>query len=207
MVNKKSRNPFRINGKPYKFCEIANVNWDTGFSDIITLDELIARGLDFGNGGDWCRGDGTVGKIFNIDRKKIGGKIISVQLQGYKKNVFERSIAKHVRDFYKNKPCALLCIAGQFIELDHKDGRYDEFLKMSDNVTDYQPLHKSANDAKRTHCLRCKSTNIKFDARLMGYSVPQWIGGEFYNGSCMGCFWYDPVEFNAQVSNSFKKLR
>jgi hypothetical protein len=41
----------------------------------------------------------------------------------------------------------------------------------------------------------------------MGYIVPQWIGSEIYNGSCIGCFWYDPPEFNHQISENFKKVR
>lgn len=49
--------------------------------------------------------------------------------------------------------------------------------------------------------------NIRFDAGRLGYSVSQWIGGANYNSSCVGCFWYDPAEFNAKVSESFVKIR
>jgi len=203
-----SSNRFREGSKARCFCDNANIDWLTGFSEVVNANKLEGLGLKTTNGGDWCRSDGTLGRVFNIDRKRSGVRITSVQLVGYKKNNFDITISKVIRDHYKNKPCTLLCITGngQSIELDHKDGRKDKYSN-EETVSDYQMLHKCANDAKRSHCSKCKSNGIRFDARLMGYVVPQWIGGETYNGSCIGCFWYDPPEFNHQVSESFKKVR
>jgi hypothetical protein len=204
--NKITSNPFRVGSKAHTFCEISNVDYTTGYSDIIYVDELQAFGLKTTNGGDWCRTDGTLGKKFNIDRRREKGRIISVQLVGYKKNVFDKSIASAIRDYYKNRPCTLLCITGNFVELDHKDGRKDCYSD-DETVADYQVLHKCANDAKRSHCATCKLTGIRFDAHIMGYTVSQWIGTKEYVGSCVGCFWYDPIEFNSQISHCFKKVR
>ncbi len=49
--------------------------------------------------------------------------------------------------------------------------------------------------------------NIRFDARVLGYSVAQWIGGQEYHGSCIGCYWYDPFEFNQKISVNYNKDR
>jgi len=45
----------------------------------------------------------------------------------------------------------------------------------------------------------------RFDATRLGYMTSQWVGDKEYKGSCIGCFWYDPSEFNAQVSSKFKR--
>lgn len=199
-------NPFRHGSKPYIFVSIANVDGD-GFSDVVNIDVLSKNGLRTTNGGDWCRSDGTLGSVFNIKRNLEKGRIVSVQLQGYKKNVFVRQVEKEMRDIYKNMPCVVLGVPSGYIEVDHKDGRYDAFGKLSENPDDYQPLHKCVNDAKRTHCARCKGSGIRFDAKVLGYSNPQWIGSIEYNGSCIGCYWNDPMLFNKNISKDFKKDR
>ena len=60
---------FRKGSKAYRFCEIADIDED-GFSRAVTLEEYTKIGLKTTNGGDWCRSDGTLGKIFNIRRNK-----------------------------------------------------------------------------------------------------------------------------------------
>lgn len=201
-------NPFKKGSKAWIFCEISNLDYKNGYSEIVHLETLTKHNLKTINGGDWCRSDGTLGKYFNINRIKEKARIVGVQLVGYKKNKFSNSIKKEIIDFYKNLPCRILNICGQYIEIDHKDGRKDDFgLINSQKKEDFQPLHKSANDAKRTHCSICKNTDKRFDATRLGYTVSQWIGPKEYNGNCVGCFWYDPSEFNAQVSSKFKKLK
>jgi hypothetical protein len=200
-------NPYKKGSKPYRFLEICNLDYSNGFSSLVGLEELEQAGLSTSNGGDWCRSDGTLGKYFNIDRIKEKGKIVGVQLLGYKKNSFSGKINKEIRDFYKDADCRVLAV-GSNIEIDHKDGRKDEY-GMPDNQKpeDFQPLHKNANTAKRQHCKECKETNIRFDAKRLGYSVSQWIGTPQYNGSCVGCFWYDIAEFNANISKDYIKER
>jgi hypothetical protein len=200
------KNPFKPNSKAYKFFEIANVDED-GFSDIVPRTVLADNGLKTINGGDWCRTDGTLGLIFNIERKIEKGKIASVRLCGYKKNTFERRVDKIMREHYRKMPCVILSVLSGHVEVDHKDGRYDRYGRLSENPLDYQPLHKCANDAKRTHCKRCKETGLRFNACLLGYSVSQYKGGEKYSGSCIGCYWYDPIEFNKNVSVSYTATR
>ena len=93
------------------------------------------------------------------------------------------------------------------IQVDHKDGRYTDprvMNQQSQALSDFQALSRAANSAKRGHCRDCKETGVRFDARILGYSHSQWIGEPEYNGTCVGCFWYDPFEFNARVSRDFK---
>jgi len=193
-------NPFKMGSKAYIYFEIANVDSD-GFSDTVPLSVLALHGLKTSNGGDWCRTDGSLGVIFNVERALEKGKISSVRLCGYRKNTFERRIDKLMREHYRKMPCVVLAVSSGHVEVDHKDGRYDRYGKLSENPLDYQPLHKCANDAKRTHCKRCKESGFRFNAQILGYSVPQYKGGEKYNGSCIGCYWYDPFEFNKRISD------
>ena len=201
-------NPFVKGSKAWIFCEVCKLDYQNGHSEIVHLDTLIKHNLKTTNGGDWCRSDGTLGKYFNINRIKEKGKIVGVQLVGYKKNRFNNSIKKEIVNFYKQLPCRIFNIQGKYIEVDHKDGRKDDFGSQdTQKKEDFQPLHKSANDAKRTHCSICKSSGKRFDATKLGYTVSQWIGQKEYNGSCVGCFWYDPAEFNSQISSKYKKSK
>lgn len=200
------KNPFLKGSKSWIFCEICNLDYVTGHSEIVKYSDLIKHNLNTTNGGDWCRSDGTLGKYFNINRIKEKGRIVGVQLVGYKKNTFSNTIKKEILDFYKKLPCKLLNITGRYIEVDHKDGRKDDY-SLEHKKEDFQPFHKSVNDAKRTHCQNCKTTGLRFDAVKLGFSVSQWIGTKEYKGSCLGCFWYDPAEFNSQVSEKFKKIK
>jgi hypothetical protein len=201
---------FKVGSKARIFLDIANVDED-GFSDMVPREIFEKCGLNTTNGGDWCRTDGPLGKKYNVYREhangKPNGKIIGVQLQGHIKNTFERKTHKIIKTLFKKSPCVVLAITSGYMEIDHKDGRYDAYGKLSTDVADYQPLHKCVNDAKRTHCRKCKETGIRFDARILGFSVSQYKGRSEYSGSCIGCYWYDPIEFNKNVSVSYKSTR
>ncbi len=203
-----SKNIYTKGSAPYKFLNMSNVDYRTGYSDIVKIEDLEKKGLSMGNGGSWCRDDGQLGKHFNINRVKTKGKITSVQLVGWKKNFFSNMISLKVREALKGQDCRVLSVGGKYIEIDHKDGRKDNLATGDDqNPDDFQPLHKNANIAKRQHCRECKKTDIRFDATKLGYSVSQWIGPKEYKGDCMGCYWFDPKEFNKEVSKGFKKSK
>lgn len=206
--NTLTHNPCKKNSKAWHFLEICDLDFTTGYSAIITHDVLEKYGLKTTNGGDWCRSDGPLGKYFNIHRIKKKGRIDSIQLCGYKKNTFSNTIKKEIKEYYKSMECRVLGIGGHFIQIDHKDGRKDDFdMPLDQTLDDFQPLHQNANIAKRQHCKLCKETNVRFDAKKLGYSVSQWIGSELYTGSCIGCFWYDPYVFNAEISKQYVKIR
>jgi len=182
-----------------------------GFSKPVMMSDLISVHPDFktSNGGNWCRSDSSVlGKKYIIDRRKSGNSISSVKLDGYNKEKpqLHRSIKKSIRDALKREPCRVLNVNTN-IEIDHKNGKYDDTY-MSDldsqNVEDFQPLCKTVNDAKRSHCRKCKETGKRFDATVLGYSKPYILGHET-TAVCNGCYWYDPELFNRTISKDFKK--
>jgi len=84
MENKLESNPYKKGTKASRFLNIADVDYETGYSRVVPINEFPTD-MELGNGGGWCRNDGPLGTFFNIDRKKSKGKIVSVQLVGYKK--------------------------------------------------------------------------------------------------------------------------
>lgn len=58
-------------------------------------------------------------------------------------------------------------------------------------------MSKAANDAKRQQCKVCKATDIRFDAKHLGYVILFTQGTSKYEKRlrCVGCFWHDPLEF------------
>ena len=69
-------------------------------------------------------------------------------------------------------------------------------------LSDFQPLSKSANDAKRQHCKMCTRTNKRFDARKLGFEKSFTVGNIEYLESpdgCVGCFWFDVRDFQKKV--------
>ena len=95
------------------------------------------------------------------------------------------------------------------IEVDHKNGRYSDLANISvdsQKKEDFQPLSKSANDAKRQHCKRCVETGKRYNAQRLGYKEG-WIVGDENTSNCIGCYWYDPKRFNELISKDYKKIK
>lgn len=70
-------------------------------------------------------------------------------------------------------------------------------------LSDFQPLSKAANDAKRQFCKECRRTGIRFDAKTLGYPMSYYSGGRTHNfeeDACVGCYWYDPLEFKRHLT-------
>lgn len=174
-----------------------------GFSKPVSVDLFVGKyeRLKMGNGGDWCRDDGSLAKRFNIKRHKAGNRIVEVSLHGFKKQPIKKPIPARIRNALKDKKCAILGTGK--VEIDHKDGRRDDprlGYASSVKIEDFQPLSKAANNAKRQHCKTCRTTGKRFDASSLGYSIGQVKGNGTYEGSCVGCYWYDPFEFNRLAS-------
>ena len=69
-------------------------------------------------------------------------------------------------------------------------------------LSDFQPLSKAANDAKRQFCKVCMQTNLRYDAKKLGYPISFYAGGSTHCGeenACIGCYWYDPAEFKKHM--------
>jgi hypothetical protein len=183
---------------------------DQGFSSSISMDELQKYHHSFytTNGGDWCRSNqGYLGSKYNIERELRGGRIFSVKVDGYNKNTkINQSIRSDIFKEIRSRRCAILDISTN-TEVDHKDGMKDDWRlndKSYQKLEDFQPLSKTANDAKRQHCKRCLETGIRYDAKKLGYSE-SYVFGNASSKTCVGCYWYDPVAFNKEISKDFIK--
>lgn len=193
----------RPGSKPALFLELTHPD-EEGFSRKVPVNEFTGKyeGLRFGNGGDWCRDDGTLGKYYNIVRHKEANKIAAIELQGRKKQSVDKSIPKRIRDQVNTQRCAVLAISQQ-IQADHRDGRRDD-PRLADpgrvTIDDFQPLSQAVNLAKRQHCKVCRETGLRFDATQLGYSRAQIKGNGEYRGTCIGCYWHDPHRFNRVIS-------
>lgn len=183
----------------------------TCFSRTITIEELekIHPNFRSTNGCQWARSDTSyLGKKYKIKREHKNRKVYSVKLDGTNSNSLNRfrGINNDIRKKMLKRKCILMDVGGN-IEIDHKNGRYDELTNTdtkTQKIQDFQPLCKPANDAKRQHCIVCKRFGKRFDARAMGYQVG-WICGDEDTKVCTGCFWYDIEKFNHEVSKGFVK--
>ena len=106
-----------------------------------------------------CSGGCYLGKKYKIRHIKNGGNVIAVQLDGSNHNAIKKhsSIRQDIRDEILAQRCVILDI-GSNIEVDHKNGRYDELSNIDlseQNKSVFQPLSKSVNNAKIQHCKEC----------------------------------------------------
>lgn len=185
----------------------------TYFSDDIKIKELttyIHPDFETSNGSTWARSHTSyLGKKYDIVRNKKSGKIYSVRLDGPNSSVERfRGIREDIRQCILQQRCSILDINNN-VEVDHKNGRYNNLSDTSPEeqmLSDFQPLSRAANVAKRGHCNLCKKIGKRYDARRLGYKEG-WIAGDENTQNCIGCYWYDPKEFNTRISLSFNKER
>ena len=200
---------FRKGSKADLFLELAKPD-EKGFSRKVYASEFNGdySSLVMGNGGSWCRDDKRLAQKYNVIRYKEKIPIIYIKLNGFnKKAPINRAIPQKIRKALSSKKCVVLYNSSR-VEIDHKIGRRDDpkFSNVSQSeISNFQPLSKAANDTKRQHCKNCRKTGKRFDARKLGYSVSQIEGGEVYQDTCVGCYWYDPYAFNQAVSKDFQK--
>ena len=78
------------------FLELAKPN-KTGNSRKVLVSEFVGKSekLRFGNGGDWCRSDGSLAKKYIIERFKEKDSIVAVQLFGFNK---KKKIQKQIKN-------------------------------------------------------------------------------------------------------------
>ena len=199
---------FQAGSKNALFIELALPDDESGHSRMVPVKEFVGRyqKLQFGNGADWARKEGTLAKHYNVilHKKGKGNKTTHVELKGYAEKSKQKPIPNSIRKTITAKRCVVLATSKP--ECDHKDGRVDD-PRFSDirqvTMGDFQPLSKAANDAKRQHCINCRNTGLRFDAKRLGYRVSQVIGGEEYIDTCVGCYWHDPFFFNKEVSRNY----
>lgn len=187
-----------------------------GISRWVNVSEFVNEysRLVFGNGADWARSDRTLAKSYIIEFDKTvtaGNRIDRVRLNGInKKETGTQQIRNDIRQIIIKQNCIVLGTShktNKEIEVDHKNGRKNDLRVMNlatQELSDFQPLSKAANDAKRQACKICRRTDIRFDATKLGYNYSVITGELQYSHEvgCLGCFWYDPVEFRKKL---FKK--
>jgi len=190
-----------------------------GFSRKVTKEEMVGRypELSHDNGWDWGRYDGKLAQKYNLKRYPETGAIEAYQLLGFRTDsIVKKSIRKDIRDAITSQPCAVTGVnpnggKGR-VECDHKNGRYDDPSvneHYSQELEDFQPLHKNVNTIKREHCKRCEQTGRRFDARILGFSIPWLEGEERYTKhlGCTGCYWHDVRHFHASLKPSSFRYR
>jgi hypothetical protein len=201
------------------FEELSRPNKD-GVSRWVKKSEFIDnyKTLYFDNGFPWGRTSSPIAKKYNLENDKTltaGNSIDRIRLNGFNTSnnkKLSQAIRVDIKKVISKQRCIVLGTnrsCDHKVEVDHKDGRkIDERIMNTKTQTleDFQPLSKPANDAKRQFCKKCKETNLRYDAKLLGYSI-SFIKGDINftkEFGCNGCFWYDPVAFRQELQ--IKKL-
>jgi len=192
------------------FLELAQPD-ENGISRWVNTSEFAGRysTLELLNGLSWGRKSSALARTYNLETDKsitTGNKIDRIRLNGFNTchtATHTQSIRSDIKREIAQKRCVVLGTnrsCDHKTEVDHKDGRKDDSRVMNtatQTLEDFQPLSKPANDAKRQFCKECKDTNIRYDAKLLGYPISFTRGNANYSESlgCIGCFWYDPIAF------------
>ena len=185
------------------FLELAEPN-DQGVSKWVYIYEFVDKyaPLKLGNGGSWCRKESSLAKSFNVEFKKNKGTIQAIRLNGFNNNTYSQHIRADIKREIKKMRCVVLGTSNP--EVDHKNGRKnDDRVMMNQNqmLSDFQPLSKAANDAKRQYCKECIRDGKRYDAKQLGYPISFYKGTHEYDQfvGCEGCFWHDPIEFRKHL--------
>lgn len=196
------------------FLELAKPN-EKGISRWVNTLEFIDKysSLELLNGLSWGRKSSSIANIYILETDKTitsGNKIDRIRLNGFNtsndKNISQTIRADIKKEILKNR-CVILGThrsCDHITEVDHKDGRKDNprIMNVKTQVnSDFQPLSKPANDAKRQFCKECKKTGVRYDAKKLGYTISVVVGMLKYDDTfkCKGCFWYDPIAFRKHL--------
>ena len=189
------------------FIKLAKPN-NNGVSRWVNVSEFVGEysSLTFGNGASWARKESTLAKKYIIEFDKTisnGNGIDRIRLNGFNNDISTQYIRADIKRAIKQQRCVILGTSNP--EVDHKNGMKNELrvmLNENQKLSDFQPLSKAANDAKRQFCKECKRTGIRYDAKNLGYPMSYYQGIATHNNednACIGCYWYDPVEFKKHL--------
>ena len=201
---------------PDLFIELATPDPKTGISRWVSIKEFTGEyeRLRLGNGFKWGRRSSSLARKYNIETDKSitpGPSIDRIRLTGFNTSAnFSQYIRPDIVAAMRKRKCVMLGVNGAsentVIEVDHKDGRKND-MRISNPLTqqmdDFQPLCKAANDVKRQICKRCQATNKRWSAKnIAGNPYDFYEGDEDYNESlgCVGCYQYDPVEYRKRTT-------
>ncbi len=181
---------------------------ENGVSRWVNVDEFVGEYscLTFGNGASWARKEETLAKKYVIEFDKSitkGNRIDRIRLNGFNNGDYSQHIKYDIKKEIKSLRCVVLGTSNP--EVDHKNGMKNESRVMRNEeqrLEDFQPLSKAANDAKRQFCKECMRTKVRYDAKKLGYPMSYYKGGKTHNfeeDACVGCYWYDPLEFKKHL--------
>lgn len=181
---------------------------ENGVSRWVSVSEFVGEfsELKFGNGASWARKESTLAKQYIVEFDKSitpGNGIDRIRVNGFNNGEYSQHIRQDIKKTICSQRCVVLGTSNP--ECDHKNGRKNEDRVMKNEeqkLSDFQPLSKAANDAKRQFCKKCKQTGIRYDAKLLGYPMSYYKGDAYHNGNedgCEGCYWYDPLEFKKHL--------
>ena len=182
--------------------------YEDGTSRVIYKTEFVGdySKLNFTNGCQWMRGLKGKHKYETLGR----GNSWTIKLIGFDDSNDTRAIRTDIKKTISVKNCVhtgFRSTTQNPIEVDHKNGRYNvsEVLDLlTQNIEDFQPLCRQANLQKRSDCKKCKESDDRFDATSLGYKISVINGDLKYEGSCDGCYWFDPLKFkNNLVINNY----
>lgn len=201
MANKKK-------SKADLFIELAQPD-ENGCSRWVETSEFTGdyERLKLGNGFDFGRKESPLAQKYVIEtdkRRTPGVGIDAIRLNGFREeDPYTQYIRPEIKREIKKQRCAILGTSDP--EVDHKNGMKNEgrVMKNEDQqLSDFQPLGKAANDAKRQYCKECRESGVRYDAKLLGYPMSYYAGGSKHNmeeDACVGCYWYDPLEFKKHL--------
>ena len=179
-----------------------------GVSRWVSISEFVGEysSLTFGNGASWARKESILAKKYIIEFDKSitkGNGIDRIRLNGFNNGDYSQHIRADIKRAIKAQRCVILGTSNP--EVDHKNGMKNEDRVMRNEdqrLEDFQPLSKAANDAKRQYCKECRRTGIRYDAKKLGYPMSYYQGTaehHFEEDACVGCYWYDPIEFKKHL--------
>ena len=181
---------------------------NNGISRWVDVTEFVDEYADltFGNGASWARKESTLAKKYIIEFDKSitpGNSIDRIRLNGLNDGDYSQHIRSDIKRAIKQQRCVVLGTSNP--EVDHKNGMKNESRVMRNTdqkLSDFQPLSKAANDAKRQFCKECMRDGIRYDAKQLGYPMSYYAGESTHNNeedACIGCYWYDPLEFKRHL--------
>jgi len=178
---------------------------ENGVSRWVNKEELIGeyKTLYPTNGNHWYRLRGLSHLVYE---KKMEDGQTYWRFNGLKEKDGGRPIRNDIRNSLKSNPCSHTGFKGtknNSIVIDHKNGRYNDERVLNiktQEVGDFQSLVNQANLFKRTVCGECINTGKRFDAKKLGYNISFIDGDENYQGTCVGCYWYDCSEFKKSLA-------
>lgn len=115
------------------------------------------------------------GKKYIIERDKSitpGNKTDAIRTVGFNNGDYSQHIRADIKRQIQSQRCVILGTSNP--EVDHKNGMKNEDRVMRNEdqkLSDFQPLSKAANDAKRQFCKECIRTGIRYDAKNLGYPM------------------------------------